>query len=72
METGYTQPVSIDYDIRRDIPVKLMIKILIGAADAIINPARMAESGLTRAAGFAQIVSVFLEGVLVRSRASRR
>lgn len=43
-----------------------------GAVDAIINPARMAESGLRPGTGFAQIVSVFLEGVLVRPRATRR
>lgn len=52
--------------IRRDIPVELMIEILIGAVDAIINPARMGELGLTPRTGFAHIISVFLEGALVR------
>ena len=54
--------------IRRDIPVELMIEMLIGAVDAIINPARMDELGLTPRTGFAHITSVFLEGALVRSR----
>ncbi|MEO6741285.1 MAG: TetR/AcrR family transcriptional regulator [Chthoniobacteraceae bacterium] len=58
--------------IRRDIPVELMIEILIGAVDAIINPARMGELGLTPKTGFAQITSVFLEGALVRSGGRKR
>ena len=58
--------------IRRDIPVPLMIEILIGAVDAIINPVRMGELGLTPRTGFAQITTVFLEGALVRSRGGKR
>lgn len=54
--------------IRGDIPTELMIEILLGAVDAIINPARMGELGLSTQAGFSQIISVFLEGVLVRAR----
>ena len=58
--------------IRRDIPVELMIEMLIAAVDAIINPVRMAELGLTPRTGFAHITSVFLEGALVRSRGGKR
>lgn len=58
--------------IRRDIPVELMIEILIGAVDAIINPARMGELGLTPRTGFAHIISVFLDGALVRPRKRAR
>jgi len=58
--------------IRRDIPTALMIEILIGAVDAIVNPARMAELGLTPQAGYIRIISVFLEGVLVRSGGGKR
>jgi len=54
--------------IRRDIPTKLLIEILVGAVDAIVNPARLGEFGLTPRTGFAHIVSVFLEGALVRER----
>jgi AcrR family transcriptional regulator len=52
--------------IRKDIPVELLIEILVGAVDAIINPARLGELGLTLRTGFTHIISVFLEGVLVR------
>jgi len=52
--------------IRKDIPTDLLIEILIGAVDAIINPARLSALGLTLRTGFTQIISVFLEGVLVR------
>jgi AcrR family transcriptional regulator len=58
--------------IRDDIPTELMIEILLGAVDAIINPARMVELGLTPQAGFASIISVFLEGVLVRRGGRKR
>ena len=58
--------------IRHDIPVELMIEILVGAVDAIINPVRMGELGLTPRTGFAHIISVFLEGVLVRPRRRKR
>jgi TetR/AcrR family transcriptional regulator, cholesterol catabolism regulator len=58
--------------IRSDIPTDLMIEILLGAVDAIINPARMGELGLTPKTGFTAIISVFLEGALVRSRGAKR
>ena len=58
--------------IRKDIPVRLLIEMLLAAVDAIINPARMEELGLTPRTGFAQIISVFMEGVLVRERRSKR
>jgi len=58
--------------IRRDIPTELMIEILVGAVDAIINPARMGELALTPRTGFSHIISVFLEGVLVRTRGTKR
>jgi hypothetical protein len=48
-----------------------MIEILIGAVDAIINPTRIGELGLTPREGFTQIISVFLEGALVRSKRRR-
>ena len=58
--------------IRKDIPVELLIEILVGAVDAIINPARLGELGLTLRTGFTQIISVFLEGVLVRNGGMKR
>jgi AcrR family transcriptional regulator len=58
--------------IRNDIPAGMMIEILVGAVDAIINPVRMGELGLTPKTGFAQITTVFLEGVLVRAQGRNR
>lgn len=58
--------------IRSDIPVELMVEMLIGAVDAIINPVRMEELRLTPKVGFAHITSVFLEGALVRLRGGKR
>jgi len=52
--------------IRKDIPTQILIEILVSAVDAIVNPKRMLELDLTPKTGLTQIVSVFLEGVLVR------
>src|SRR5262249_40248154 len=50
--------------IRKDVPVPLVIEILLGAVQAIMNPPRMAELGLTPKTGFAAIITVILEGVI--------
>jgi AcrR family transcriptional regulator len=50
--------------IRKDTPVHLLIDILLGAVDAIINPPRLAELGLSPTSGFTAIISVILEGAL--------
>jgi AcrR family transcriptional regulator len=50
--------------IRSDTPVHLLIEILLGAVEAIINPPRLAELGLSPKSGFTAIVSVILEGAL--------
>src|SRR5262245_12133314 len=50
--------------IRKDTPVHLIIEILLGAVEAIINLPRLAELGLSPKAAFSAIVSVTLEGAL--------
>jgi len=50
--------------IRKDIPVHLLLEILLGAVDAIINPPRLAELGLSPTSGFSAVISVILEGAL--------
>ncbi len=50
--------------IRRDIPTRMMIEILLSATEAIVNPAKMAELGLTPKTGFSTVITVILEGVL--------
>jgi AcrR family transcriptional regulator len=57
--------------IRTDIPMKLLIEMLIGTVDAVLVPARMEELGITPRTGLAQIIAVFLEGVLVRKGGAR-
>ena len=50
---------------RKDIPTRLMIEILLGATEAIMNPPKMAELGLTPKSGFLAIITVVLDGVLM-------
>jgi AcrR family transcriptional regulator len=49
---------------RKDIPVRMMIEILLGATEAIMNPPKLAELGLTPKDGYLDIITVVLEGVL--------
>jgi AcrR family transcriptional regulator len=50
--------------IRSDVPEKLLIEFLIGVADAVVNPMKLAELGLTVHAAFTEIIIVFLEGAM--------
>jgi AcrR family transcriptional regulator len=50
--------------IRKDIPTRLMIEMLVGVTEAIMNPPKMAELGLTPQSGYLSVVSVMLEGLL--------
>jgi AcrR family transcriptional regulator len=50
--------------IRKDIPTRLITEILLGATEAIMNPPKMAELGLTPKAGFMAIITVVLEGAI--------
>ena len=50
--------------IRKDIPVHIIIEILLGAVEAIINPPRLAELELSLKSGVTAILSVILEGTL--------
>ena len=43
---------------RKDISTRLMIEILLGATEAIMNPPKMAELGLTPKSGFLTIITV--------------
>ena len=54
--------------VRKDLPAKLMIEILLAAVQAIVNPAKVEELGLTPKTGFASVVKVVLEGVIIRKR----
>src|SRR5262245_30432588 len=50
--------------IRKDIPLQLIIEILLAATQAVVNPPKLAEFGLTPKTGFAAVIGVFLHGVV--------
>lgn len=50
--------------IRKDMPVHLLIEILLGAVEAIVNPRRLSELELSPKSGLSTIISVILEGAL--------
>jgi len=52
--------------VRKDIPAKIMIEILLGTVQAIVNPAKVEELGLTPRSAFSAVLDVVLEGVLTR------
>jgi len=58
--------------IRQDIPPRLAIEILLGAVQAIMNPPKMEELGLTPKSGFSAITKVVLEGLLIKPGRSAR
>jgi AcrR family transcriptional regulator len=53
--------------LRKDIPTKLAIEILLGATEAIMNPPKMAELGLTPKSGYSAIISVILAGIMTEN-----
>jgi len=50
--------------IRKDISADLMIEILVGATDSLVNPQKLSQLDLPARAGLTAIVTIFLEGVL--------
>lgn len=58
--------------IRRDIPLKLAIEILLGATQAIMNPQKIEELSLTPKSGFSAIITVFLEGMITAKEKLKR
>jgi AcrR family transcriptional regulator len=52
--------------VRKDIPAKIIIEILLGAVQAIMNPTKIEELGVTPKSGFVAIVKIVLEGSLIR------
>jgi len=58
--------------IRKDIPVTLIMEILLGAVQAIMNPPKIMELGLTPKTGFSAIITVLLQGVLTEKGRLKR
>jgi AcrR family transcriptional regulator len=52
--------------LRRDVPAKLIIEILLGAVQAIMNPPKIEELGLVPKTAFTGIIKIVLEGALIR------
>jgi AcrR family transcriptional regulator len=52
--------------VRRDIPVKMLIEVLLGAVQSVVNPQKVDELGLTPKSAMLAVLGVVLEGVLVR------
>jgi AcrR family transcriptional regulator len=57
--------------IRRDVPADLIVEILLGAVQAIMNPTKMEELGLTPKSGYSAITSVILNGVITKKGRSK-
>lgn len=54
--------------IRDDMPAHLIIEILLGAVQTIMNPPKLTELGLTVEAGYSSIIGIILEGALHHPR----
>ena len=52
--------------VRKDIPAKLMIEILLAMVQGLMNPPKMEELGMTPKEGFTGIIRIVLEGALTR------
>ncbi|OQW52110.1 MAG: hypothetical protein A4C66_01175, partial [Nitrospira sp. HN-bin3] len=52
--------------IRTDISTHLIIEILLGAVQSIMNPTKLVELGLTVERGYSSIIRLILEGALQR------
>lgn len=48
--------------IRKDVPPRLIIEMLVAATQAIVNPQKVTELGLTPKAAYGAIISVVLQG----------
>lgn len=57
--------------IREDIPCELIMEILLGVVQAIMNPPKMAQLDLTPRTGFSAIISVILRGIITDKGRSR-
>ena len=50
--------------IRTDIPVHLLVEVLLGAVQSIMNPPKLSELGLTLETGYSSVIRVILEGAM--------
>jgi hypothetical protein len=50
--------------VRKDVPAKLIIEILLALVQSVVNPAKIEELGIMANEGFAGILKIVLEGAL--------
>lgn len=58
--------------IRNDIPADLMIEILVGATDGLVNPQKLSQLNLPAKTALTAIVSMFLEGALIGDKKTKK
>ena len=58
-------------DVRRDIPVTLMIETILAAIQAIMNPQKLEDLGLSPQEAFAGVIGIVLRGVLLPRKGKR-
>ncbi|HEX5605867.1 MAG TPA: TetR/AcrR family transcriptional regulator [Candidatus Binatia bacterium] len=57
--------------IRKEISSELIVEILLGAVQAVMNPAKIEQLGLEPKTGYGAIVSVILDGVMTEKGRSK-
>lgn len=55
--------------VRRDVPQRLILEVLLGAVEAIVNPVKLEELNLTAKAAVTVILKILLDGVLTKPAA---
>jgi len=57
--------------VRKDLSSELIVEILLGAVQAVMNPAKIEHLGLEPKTGYGAIVSVILDGVMTEKGRSK-
>jgi len=57
--------------IRKDISSEIIVEILLGAVQAVMNPPKIEQLGLAPQTGYGAIISVILDGVMTEKGRSK-
>ncbi len=57
--------------LKKDFPLEMLLEMLVGAADAVVNPIRLSEMGLTVQEAYGMIVRTFLGGIATEKGRSK-
>ncbi len=58
--------------IRQDIPIRLIVEIMLGAVQAIMNPEKLAQLDLTPKEGLVAILTVIFQGAMTEGERATR